>query len=169
MKTGLTIFLALLLAACASYSGRGLKPGIDGLDDVVQLMGQPAMRWQNADGSLQLAYPRGPAGFHTYMVSIDANGKLQQIENVLDDTSFARIKPGMNKEDVLRLIGPPYPYWTVYFERRDELAWEWRYYNAWNEPARFNVLFDNTSGTVRKTMSLTESQKGLCGMGHFAC
>ena len=161
---------ALLLAGCASYGGRGLKPGVDRVENVLQLMGEPAMRWQNADRSVQLAYPRGPAGFHTYMVSIDADGKLRQIENVLDEKHFARIQSGMSKDDVLYILGPPQPGWTAYFKRRDELVWEWRYCDDWSEAARFNVLFDNSKGTVRSTMSLTESLKGLCGWnGRCGC
>lgn len=163
MKRWIIIFSALLLNACGAYLGYGLKPGKDSLEKVVHALGQPAMRWQNADGSEQLAFPRGPMGLHTYMVTIGTDGKLRQIGNVLDEKNFARIRPGMSKEEVLRILGPSYQNWTVYFERRDELVWEWRYCNAWNEAARFNVLFDNTKGTVRSTLSLTESQRGLCG------
>jgi len=169
MKSLLTILIALLLGACASYGGRGLQPGIDRLENVLQLMGQPAMRWQNADGSEQLAFPRGPMGFHTFMVSIATDGTLRQIENVLDEKNFARIQPGMSKEEVLRILGPSYPNWTVYFKRRDELVWEWRYCDAWSEAARFNALFDNSTGTVRSTLSLTESLKGFCGSEPCAC
>ena len=51
MKTIATLLVALLIAGCASYDGRGLKPGVSSLDDVTQLMGEPAMRWQEPDGS----------------------------------------------------------------------------------------------------------------------
>jgi len=163
------IFPALLLAACGAYLGYGLKPGEANMENVIHALGQPAMRWQNADGSVQLAFPRGPMGIHTYMVIIGEDGKLRQIENVLDEKNFARIQRGMTKDEVLHILGPPYPNWTVYFERRDELVWEWRYCDAWSEPARFNVLFDNATGLVRNTMSLTESQRGLCGRGRCAC
>jgi hypothetical protein len=169
MKSWISIFSALLLVACASYDGRGLKPGENSLDDVLQLMGQPAQRWQNADGTLQLAYPRGPMGYHTYMVSIAKDGKLRQIKNAMNEKNFARIQSGMTQDEVLYILGPPYPYWTVYFDGRDELVWEWRYCDIWNEAARFNVLFDNTKGTVRSTLSLTESQRGFCGRGACTC
>ena len=170
MKPWIIIISALLLNACGAYLGYGLKPGEDGLEDVVRALGNPAMRWQNEDGSAQLAFPRGPMGYHTYMATIGADGKLRQIVNVLDEKNFARIRPGMSKEEVLRILGPSYPNWTVYFERRDELVWEWRYCDTWNEAARFNVLFDNTRGTVRSTLRLTETQRRLCGRdGHCAC
>jgi len=169
MKLLLGIFTATLLTSCASYNGRGLKPGEDRLENVLQLMGEPAMRWQNTDGTLQLAYPRGPMGYHTFMVSIGADGRLRQIENVLDEHHFARIQPGMSRDEVLYLLGPSYPGWTAYFKRRDELVWEWRYCDTWNEPARFDVLFDNSKGTVRSSYSVTESLKGLCGRGRCWC
>lgn len=163
------IMTALLLCACAAYSGSGLKPGVAQLDDVLRVMGQPAMRWQEPDGSLQLAYPRGPMGFHSYMARIGSDGKLQNIENVMDPKAFARIRAGMTKSQVLRILGPSEPSWTVYFKARDELVWEWRYCNDWNAAARFDVLFDGSRETVRSTMSQTESQMGLCGKGECWC
>lgn len=132
-------------------------------------MGQPAMSWKNPDGSEQLSYPRGPMGFQTYMVSIRADGKLRQIGNVLDEKNFSHIRSGMGKDEVLHLLGPSFPGWTTYFKARDELAWEWRYCDAWNEPARFDVLFDNGKSTVRSTMSATEGQLGLCDDGNCMC
>ena len=61
------LFSAFLMTACASYNGRGLLAGVATVRDVMAVMGEPALRWQDADGSQQLAYPRGPAGYHTYM------------------------------------------------------------------------------------------------------
>ena len=65
MQRWTSLIATTLLAACASYSGSGLKPGEARLDEVEALMGPPAMRWQDADGSIRLAYPRGPAGLQT--------------------------------------------------------------------------------------------------------
>ena len=167
MKAVVVLICALLIAGCASYDGRGLAPGVSGTNDVIQLMGEPAMRWQEPDGGQLLAYPRGPAGVQTYMVRIDPRGYFASIENVLVPKHFARLREGMTQEDVLRVIGPPFPGWTQYFAARDELVWEWRYCDAWNEPARFDVLFDNTSGKVRITQSYTESMqrrfREVCG------
>ena len=148
--------ITLFLSACAGYSGSGLKAGAATLPEVIAAMGEPAMRWKEADGREQLAYPRGPGGNHTYMVFLSKDGHLERIKNVLDYEHFGRIQPGMSKEDVLRLIGPPQPQWTMYFKARDELAWEWRFCNGWNEQSRFDVLFDGTTGIVRSTLQLTE-------------
>jgi len=95
-------------------------------------------------------------GFHTFMVYLGSDGKMQKIENVMDPHSFSRIQPGMTKEQVLRVLGPSAPGWTEYFKMRDELVWEWRYCDVTAKPARFDVLFDNSRGTVRSTLSMTE-------------
>jgi hypothetical protein len=165
MKLWIALLTSLLLAACASYSGSGLKPGEARLDDVQALMGTPAMRWQDADGSVQLAYPRGPAGFDTFMVSLGSDGRLQSITSVLEPAGFARIRPGMTKDEVLRVLGPPDYSRTVYFKARDELVWDWRFRSAFAEPSRFLVLFDNTLGTVRSTMIQVEMRPSGPG-GH---
>lgn len=161
MKVIASLVIALLITGCASYDGRGLRPGTSSLEDVERFMGQPAMRWQDAGGIRILAYPRGPMGLHTYMVTIRNDGLLVSLENVLEPGHFARIREGMTQEDVLRIIGPPVPGWTVYFAARDELVWEWRWCDDWSETARFNVLFDGNSGRVRSTASFTEIPSDL--------
>jgi hypothetical protein len=122
---GLVVFSALLIAACTSYSGSNLKPGVSTLPEVVASMGEPAIVWKNPDGSQQLAYPRGPAGTQTFMAYVGPDGKLQRIEGVLDMAHFARIQAGMSKEEVLRVLGPPGPLWTQTYSRSNTLAWSW--------------------------------------------
>jgi len=156
MKLWITLLTSMLLFACASYNGRGLKPGEARLEDVQSVMGPPALRWQEADGSVQLAYPRGPFGYHTFMVKLGPDGRLQSITNVLDDAGFAQIRPGMTKEQVLHVLGPPDYYNTVYFKARDELVWDWRICSNYGVAARFQVLFDATAGTVRSTINQVE-------------
>jgi len=156
MKLGVALVVSTLLAACASYNGSGLKPGEAKLEDVQSLMGPPAMRWQDADGSVQLAYPRGPVGYQTFMVKLGSDGRLQSIANVLEEKGFIQIRAGLTKEQVLRVLGPPDPGRTVYFKARDELVWDWRFCSNGGAPARFQVLFDASSGAVRSTTSQVE-------------
>lgn len=139
-----------LLTACAGYAGRGLKPGVATLSEVVATMGAPALSWKDADGSEQLVYPRGPAGTQTFMVFIAPDGRLLRIEPVLNMEHFARVEAGKSDQaSVLRLLGPSVPQWTNYFKERDELVWEWQFCDSWNQLARFDVLFDATTGIVR--------------------
>lgn len=149
MKRILLVPAALLLGACASYSGRGLVPGQDSFAEVLRTMGTPAMQWQHPDGSKQLSYPRGPASPESFMVRIGADGKLQDIRNVIVPESFARIQPGMSKAEVLQILGPPAQ--TVYFAARDELVYDWTYQEM-ADPAHFLVLFDASKETVRASM-----------------
>ncbi|EXI68359.1 MAG: hypothetical protein AW08_01140 [Candidatus Accumulibacter adjunctus] len=161
------LFLAILLSACAGYSGYGLKPGVATGADVIATMGTPAMRWRDADGSEQLAYPRGPSGPQTFMVFIAPDGRLRRIEQVLDMEHFARIEPGKSdRESVLRLLGPPVPQWTEYFRARNELVWEWQFCDSWNQLARFDVLFDASTGIVR-TSYQRQALMGWNGVAPF--
>jgi hypothetical protein len=88
---------------------------------------------------------------------------MRSIDNVMETKYFVRIQPGMSKSEVLKILGPSEAAWTAYFKARDELVWEWRYCNEWNELARFEVLFDASKEVVRSTMSQTEAQMELCG------
>jgi len=147
--------LALMLLACAGYSGSNLKPGSSSLGEVVASMGEPAMRWKDDDGRQQLAYPRGPEGPQTYMAFIGADGLLERIEAVLDEKHFARIEVARSdRAAVSRLLGPPLS--TAYFKARDELIWEWRIDDAWHQRAFFGVVFDAQSGVVRSTYQRTD-------------
>jgi len=158
--------VTLLCAACASYGGSGLQPGVATLAEVEAAMGAPALRWPEPDGGQSLAFPRGPAGFHTYVARFRGDGRLIGLRNVLEPSTFALVRAGMTQEEVLHLLGPPFPGWTTYFEQRDELVWEWRFCDDWGEAARFNVLFSGTTGQVRTTMALTERQSMPFGSGN---
>lgn len=151
------LLFALTLTACASFDGRELQPGVAKIDDVVRVMGQPAMRWLDVDGNEQLAFPRGPAGTQTFMAFFGPDERLVRLEKVLEPRHFARIVPGQDDQaDILRLLGPSNPAWTIYFKARDELAWEWLFCDDWSRLARFGVLFDATSGVVRSTYQQPE-------------
>lgn len=155
MLRRLALLLLFLLAACAG--GPPLVSGEATEADLYQRLGRPALTWPEAGGGQRLAWPEGPAGYRTWMAVVGPDHRLVSLENVLDAAHFARIRAGMTQDEVLKIIGPPVPAWTVYFERRDELVWEWRYCNDWSEPARFDVLFDGTTGRVRSTLAQTES------------
>lgn len=155
---GVVIFCnAFGISSCAHYDGRPLVPGVSSPVEVEALMGPPVMRWRAEDGSEQWAYPKGPLGVHTFMLHFDAQGRLQRRENVLTSEHFARLRPGLDDQQaVLRLFGPPNPVWTVYYQARDELVWEWLICDDWSHLARFSVLFDGSSGLVRSSMQRPE-------------
>jgi len=100
--------VAVLLAGCAfaPYSPGGVPPGASRAE-VERIMGPPTGVYTMPDGHVRLEYNRMPAGRQTFMIDLDAAGRVARWENVLDENHFAAIQPGMSMDDVRRLIGPP--------------------------------------------------------------
>jgi hypothetical protein len=160
-KRMLVVCVSVLMAACVSYSGSNLKPGVSTSAEVIASMGEPAMVWKNPDGSAQLAYPRGPAGTQTFMAYIGPDGKLQRIEGVLDMAHFAKIQAGMSKEEVQRIIGPSGTLWTRTFSNSNTVVWSWLFCDSTSLQSFFDVIFDATTGLVRST----EQRPNYGGLG----
>lgn len=142
---------ALLTAGCAGFNASSLQPGVSTLAQIEAALGAPAMVWKNPDGSVQLAYPFGPAGTQTFMVFVGADAKLERIEGVLNETHFRLVQPGMTKEQVVRILGPSGALWTQTFPRTNTVAWTWLYCAPGNFQNYFNVMFDTGTGLVRST------------------
>jgi hypothetical protein len=98
--------LALLLGACASYGPSAIQPGM-AAGEVQRLMGPPTGRHVLAGGASRLEFARGPQGLHTYMVDLDPAGRVTRWEQVLDESQFHAIQPGMPQEELLRRLGRP--------------------------------------------------------------
>ncbi len=137
-----------LLAGCASYSGMGLKPGVATEAEVRATMGRPAFEFTREDGGRTLAYPRGPLGTQTYMADLGRDGRLLAVRPVLSDDTFWRIQPGMTREDILHLLGPPGD--TMAFSLSDTDSWEYRYMDTWGYLAIFSVTFNRDGVVVGK-------------------
>ena len=150
MKTVTRLFLVLLLAGCASYEGRGLRPGVSSEAEVRGLMGPPAIELAVDDGGKRLAYPRGPLGTQTFMADIGRDGMLQGVRQVLNDDTFNGIRPGLTRDDILRRIGPPGE--TMRFSLSGNTAWDYRFVDTWGYLAVFSVTF-NPDGIVMSKIS----------------
>ncbi|MGH8743167.1 MAG: outer membrane protein assembly factor BamE domain-containing protein [Burkholderiales bacterium] len=142
-----------LFDGCASYSGRGLKPGLSSEDEVRQVMGVPAATWETPDGPVW-AYPRGPLGVETFLVQFDASGVLELIEPVLNEEHIAQIKPDMTQDDVLHRIGPPFQ--TLTFSNLNEVSWDYRFRDLWGYSSIFSAIFDE-AGRVKRTFRQREN------------
>jgi hypothetical protein len=116
-----------------------LKPGVSTATEVKSAMGQPTFEWKEPDGTLTWEFPRGPMGSVTYMVTIRPDGVLKEIRQVLTQEYFARIRPGLTKEEVRRLIGKPGE--TMTFPAKKEEVWSWRYEPGAGETWQFHVHF----------------------------
>lgn len=139
--------LCLAAAACASYDGRNLRPGVSTEAEVRSVMGAPALEFDSPDGR-RLAYPHGPLGTQTFMADVGADGVLRAVSQVLNDDTFQRIRAGMTRDEILRTIGPPGN--TLGFKRTGHVAWDYRYRDTWGYQAIFSVTFDSNWIVVSK-------------------
>jgi hypothetical protein len=117
-------------------------------------MGTPVGEWGNADGSRTLEYPKGPEGKLTFMVNIGPDNLLRTIDQVLAEPWFARVRPGMSREEVRRLLGRPGH--IDHFDLSREEVWDWLIEGQIpTERAHFHVHFD-TAGQVTRTSRRVE-------------
>ena len=142
-------FLFLAVSGCTAVSP--VKSGMDEMQ-VEARMGKPETVRKNADGSQVWEYPGGPLGRQTYMVSLGSDHSVTQVRQVLSEEYFSRVRAGMSRDEVRRLLGKPGE--IMIFGARDEEVWSWRYQQE--NPMLFHVLFDRGSGTVRATQRLDE-------------
>lgn len=114
---------AVLLAGCATPPP---EPGTAAAD-VFRLWGEPTAQHALADGGHRLEYATGPYGRTTWMLDLDADGRLQRARQVLNESEFADLMatPNLRRGEVLRRLGAP-------GERRPMgwmggEIWSWRY------------------------------------------
>ena len=138
---------AVLLAGCAfgRYSPSGVPAGAS-REDVLRIMGPPTATYTMPDGHVRLEYNHMPAGKQTFMVDLDASGHMAHWENVLDENHFAAIVAGMDRDDVLRLIGPPTYTWH-YFLPTPANTWLYRFETI-QRCILFEISFDAATGRV---------------------
>lgn len=153
----ISLLFSLLATAGCDQDGRPtgemglsrLQAGVSTEFDVRDIMGKPDSVYEEDDGTRILEYPKGPAGARTWMFRIAENGKLQEYRQVLTEENFAKVQPGMSKEEVRWLLGKPRT--VVPFKRLNEEVWDWRYLSINPAVRLFNVHFDLTTGKVRRT------------------
>ncbi|MDB5768970.1 MAG: hypothetical protein JWQ61_3784 [Collimonas fungivorans] len=156
VRSVLAVVLPFMIAACDQNGNFIQEAGLEKLSrgvsteaDVRNAMGQPDTVWEAESGERSLEYPKGPSGARTWIFYIGKDGKLSDYKQVLTEENFARIKVGMNKEEVRRMLGRPRT--VVQFTRKNEEVWDWRYTQADASQAFFNVHMDITSGLVTGT------------------
>lgn len=113
---------AVCLVACAGPGS--LKVG-DPEELVRQRLGRPSGEHVLTSGERRLEYAAGAYGKQTYMVDVDAQGRLVRWENVLDEAHFNRIHAGMTREQLREQLGPPSRVWGVRYH--DQTIWSYRY------------------------------------------
>jgi hypothetical protein len=148
------IRLVLMLGALLSLLGcdrtNELRPGISTTAEIIDTLGRPTMEWQEGVDKVW-EYPFTPEGTRNYMLTIGPDGVLKAMENVLTPENFAKVQPGMTREQVRRLLGKAAS--MQFFARKQEEVWEWKEQTGLpGADMRFAVHFSNTgvvTGTSR--------------------
>ena len=94
----------LLLEGCDRVATGELQAGQSTVADMKQKMGEPANVYREGDKEVW-EYPLGPEGVRTYMMTVNAQGTLEKIDQVLVEANFRRIQPGMTITEVRRILG----------------------------------------------------------------
>jgi len=136
---------------------KGIAVGQSTEQDVLRQAGKPEIVWEEENGARRLEYPRGPEGATTWMVTIDADGKVAGIEQVLTAENFAHVRAGMSQDQVRRMLGKPTK--VEKFALKKEEVWGYKWWESSQEKAFFNVHFDQ-NGTVTTTSRSDERLQG---------
>lgn len=115
-----------LLVGCAAYAP-ALKAG-DSIETATATMGAPTGRHGRSDGGTRLEFARGPYGKHTYMLDFDAQGRLLQWEQVLDEAHFAQVQAGLTVPQLRYQLGSPVRIWQIHY--RDQTVYSYRF-DSW--------------------------------------
>lgn len=141
LPTGAAVAALLLAAGCSVLRPVLPSPGQDEAA-AVSALGQPTARYTLPEGATRLEFARGPLGRETFMVDLDAQGRVTQAEQVLDLWHLKRVADGMSRDELLRLLGRPGDRQREYMNRE---TWYWRYAN--NDCLVFAVTL-NAQGRV---------------------
>lgn len=117
--------LSALSAGCINMSSPAKLALGAGADAIRQQLGEPTGRYPLTDSAQRLEYARGPYGRETWMLDVDAQGRLVKATQVLVESNFATIKAGMTRDEVLKLIGRPGNVGYVGWQK--QTVWNYRY------------------------------------------
>ena len=152
MARGLLSVL-VALAGCDTQRISELEEGVATEADVRARFGEPEKIWNAADmaklpvpgtaatpGAQTFEYNRQPAGNVNYMITIDQDGKMSALRQVLTPQNFAQVLPGMPMETVRKMLGKPMK--ITPYSASQTIHYDWRYLNPPATAMIFTVVFD---------------------------
>jgi hypothetical protein len=144
----LALALAAGLVACDRTAK--LEEGVSTEAQVRAEFGEPFTVVIGPDGTRTLEYPRQPEGWTNYRIHIGPDGTMSSLRQLLNPDNFARVKPGLTREQVRQLLGRPAQ--TTPYALKQEEVWDWRFkQGAGGEMSKlFSVTFD-AQGRVTAT------------------
>jgi hypothetical protein len=156
MRSLRSLAAVVLLAGCAAYSGAGLVPGESTVDDVVAVMGPPALIRDAPGGEKVYWYPRLPAARESFAARIDPDGTLIAIEQRLAPQYISKLQPNKSTaDDVLDILGPPNRIYQ--YPRMQREAWE---YQLRTPPTYFNLYVQiSPDRVVREVFQLLDREQ----------
>ena len=99
--------------------------------EVQSTWGTPTGEHALPHGGHRLEYASGPYGRTTWMVDLDAAGRVQQARQVLNEAEFQEVMsiPSLRRGEVLRRLGAPGEVRGYGWRREDRgnQIWSWRY------------------------------------------
>lgn len=152
--------LLCLLAGCDRRKIAELEEGVSTEADVRARFGEPAAIYTEASGERTLEYPRQPAGTTNYMISIGPDGRMTALRQVLKPADFAKVRPGLDRAQVRRLLGRPAR--TEAYALKREEVWDWRYADD-DQVKIFSVTFDRDGRVVSTASRLGPGGPGDAG------
>ena len=152
--------LLLALAGCDQQAIKEPEEGVATEADVRARFGEPEKIWDAPDGGRTFEYNRQPAGHRNYMITIGTDGKMSALRQVLTPQNFAKVQPGMMMEEVRKMLGKPAR--ITPFERKGEVAYDWRYLESPNTHMVFTVFFDRDYRVLR-TGSVVDPEQSSGG------
>lgn len=146
IRLWLALLAAALAAACGTYRPQEIKPGMTEAE-AAALIGKPTGRYPGPDGQTRVEFAFGPYGRVTWMLDLDASGRVIDAKQVLNEWHFIWFQNHAAGHDTA---------WVRYqLGRPGEVLplgwlggqiWAWRY--PTNDCLWF-VLTVNTDGTLR--------------------
>ena len=127
------------LSACDKQRIEKLEEGVATEADVRQQFGNPHAVSVEPDGSKVFEYPRQPEGWTNYLITIGADGKMSSLRQLLTPANFARVTPGIDKLQVMKLLGKTAK--TQFYALKGEEVWDWRFKDG-TIGKLFSVTFD---------------------------
>jgi len=135
---GLASLLALL-GGCDERRAAQLQVGVSTEAQVRAAFGAPQAVHDEPGGGRTFEYSRQPEGQTCFMITLGPDGVMTALQQVLAPAYFARVRSGMSREDLRRLLGRPAKVWE--FPLKREIVWDWR----WNDGGQnrvFSATFD---------------------------
>ena len=137
----------LSLPGCDPQNIKELEEGLSTEADVRARFGEPERIWTEPDGSRTFEYNRQPAGSRNYMITIGTDGRMSALRQVLAPHNFEKIRPGMDEEQVRRMLGKPAK--ITPYQLKQETDWDWNYIDPPTRDMEFPVTFGPDGRVLR--------------------